>query len=101
MTPGATAIDPCIRMHRGLEVFVPEKLSHGFKPAGLIIEQNFRAQMTSLVRGQRDACPPSRIIGNQDSKSFFGLRSAIDINEQSRRTFANDFRRDAVAIFNE
>ena len=41
-----------------------EKLSHSFKPAGLIIEQNFRAQMTSLVRRQCYACSPSGIVGN-------------------------------------
>ena len=50
MPPGATAVDACIRKHCGLEVFVPEKLSHSFKPAGLMIEQNFRAQMAKLVR---------------------------------------------------
>ena len=52
MPPGATAVDACIRKHRGLEVFVAEKLSHSFKSAGLMIEQNFRAQMAKLVRGQ-------------------------------------------------
>ena len=64
MPTGATAVYPGVRRHRMMEVFVAENLSHSFKPAGLIIEQNFRAQMTSLVRRQCYAGLPSGIIGN-------------------------------------
>jgi hypothetical protein len=49
MLPGAAAVDACVRKHRGLEVFVAEKLSHSFKPAGLMIEQKLCAQMTEFV----------------------------------------------------
>ncbi len=81
MAPGTTAVDSCVGKYRGLEVFVPKKLPHSFKPAGLIIEENFRAQITSLVRRQYYACSPSHIIGNQRSKRLGDLRSAIDIDE--------------------
>ena len=64
MPTGATAVYPGVRRHRVMKVFVAENLSHSFKPAGLIIEQNFRAQMTSLVRRQCYAGSPSGIIGN-------------------------------------
>ena len=64
MPTGTAAVYPGIRQHRLAEVFVAENLSHSFKPAGLIIEQNFGAHMTSLVRRQCYACSPSGIIGN-------------------------------------
>jgi hypothetical protein len=57
MPPGATAIDPGIRRHGMVEVFVPEKLPHNFKSTGLIIEKNFCAQMTILVWCQVYARP--------------------------------------------
>ena len=60
---------------------MPEKLSHNFESAGLIIEKNFRAQMTSLVWRQRYACPLSCIFGDQDSKALTFLRRTIDVNE--------------------
>ena len=81
MPTGATAVYPGVRRHRMMEAFVAENLSHSFKPAGLIIEQNFRAQMTSLVRRQCYAGSPSGIIGNQCSKSLRDLWSAVDIDE--------------------
>jgi len=73
MPTGATAVYPGVRRHRMMEVFVAENLSHSFKPAGLIIEQDFRAQVTSLVRSQCYAGSPSDII---DLPAFFGPRLA-------------------------
>jgi hypothetical protein len=77
MLPGATAVDPGIRRHRVVEVFVPEKLSHNFESAGLIIEKNFRAQMTSLVWRQRYACLPSCIFGDPRPFSSFEVPSTL------------------------
>ena len=64
-----------------VEVFVTEKLPHNFKSARLIVEKNFRAQMTGLVRRQRYACPPSCVISDQGSKAFLFLRRTVNIDE--------------------
>ena len=81
MPAGAATVYPGVRQHRVVEAFVAENLSHSFKPAGLIIEQDFRAQVTSLVRSQCYAGSPSGMIGDQHSKSLRDLWSAVNIDE--------------------
>ena len=84
-----------------LMLSMSEKLSDGLEFSRFGIEDDLSAQVSKLVRSEHDTGAFSQIAHDQTRHSRLVLWRAVDIHEQPGGTMTDDFRREAIAIFNQ